>query len=71
MDVRQPAEAGKAFETLFAAGDLALVHGSWTMAFPDGRTAEGATAEVLRRSTDGTWKFVIDNPDGPALIGHG
>ncbi|HZX22990.1 MAG TPA: nuclear transport factor 2 family protein [Woeseiaceae bacterium] len=123
MDVRQPAEAGKAFEKLFAAGDLeglmelyepdavftnargahagsvairnvlqgyldtgasirmnesvafeagdlALVHWSWTMAFPDGRTAEGATAEVLRKSTDGTWKFVIDNPDGPALIGH-
>ncbi len=123
MDVRQPAEAGKAFETLFAAGDLeglmelyepdavftnargahvgsvairnvlqgylntgasirtndsvafeagelALVHWSWTMAFPDGRTAEGATAEVLRKQADGTWKFVIDNPDGPALIAH-
>ena len=59
MDVRQPAEAA----------DVARVHGSWTMAFPDGRTAEGATAEVLRRSTDGTWRFIIDNPDGPALIG--
>jgi uncharacterized protein (TIGR02246 family) len=123
MDVRRPAEAGKAFEKLFAAGDLeglmelyepdavftnargahagsdairkvlqgylstgasirmnesvafeagdlALVHWSWTMDFPDGRTAEGATAEVLRRSADGTWKFVLDNPDGPALIGH-
>ncbi len=59
MDVRQPAEAD----------DVARVHGSWTMVFPDGRTAEGATAEVLLRSTDGTWRFVIDNPDGPALIG--
>jgi len=54
----------------FEAGDLALVHWAWTMAFPDGRTAEGATAEVLRRQDDGTWKFVIDNPDGPALIDH-
>ena len=123
MDVRHPAEAGKAFETLFAAGDLeglmelyepdavftnargahagstairgvlqgyldtgatirmnesvafeagdlALVHWSWTMTFPDGRTAQGATAEVLRKSTGGTWRFVIDNPDGPALIAH-
>lgn len=54
----------------FEAGDLALVHWSWTMTFPDGRTAEGATAEVLRRQSDGSWKFVIDNPDGPALIDH-
>lgn len=54
----------------FEAGELALVHWSWTMAFPDGRTAEGATAEVLRRQADGTWKFVIDNPDGPSLIEH-
>jgi ketosteroid isomerase-like protein len=54
----------------FQAGDLALVHWSWTMDFPDGRQAEGATAEVLRRQPDGSWKFLIDNPDGPALIGH-
>ena len=54
----------------FEAGDLALVHWSWTMDFPDGRQAEGATAEVLRRQPDGSWKFLIDNPDGPALIGH-
>jgi hypothetical protein len=40
------------------------------MNFPDGRVAEGATAEVLRSQPDGTWKFVIDNPDGPALIDH-
>ena len=33
--------------------------------------AEGATAEVLRRHPDGSWKFVIDNPDGQGLISHG
>ena len=54
----------------FEAGDLALVHWSWTMTFPDGREARGATAEVLRRQPDGSWRFLIDNPDGPALIGH-
>jgi len=54
----------------FEAGDLALVHWAWTMNFPDGRVAEGATAEVLRRQDDGSWKFIIDNPDGPALIDH-
>jgi ketosteroid isomerase-like protein len=55
----------------FEAGDLALVHWSWTMRLTDGREAEGATAEVLRRQADGSWKFLIDNPDGPALISHG
>jgi len=54
----------------FEAGELALVHWAWTMTFPDGRVAEGATAEVLRRQSDGSWKFIIDNPDGPALIDH-
>lgn len=54
----------------FEAGDLALVHWSWTMNFPDGREAQGATAEVLRRQPDGSWRFLIDNPDGPALISH-
>ncbi len=54
----------------FEAGELALVHWAWTMTFPDGRVAEGATAEVLRRQSDGSWRFIIDNPDGPALIGH-
>ena len=54
----------------FVASELALVHWAWTMTFPDGRVAEGATAEVLRRQSDGSWKFIIDNPDGPALIGH-
>lgn len=55
---------------VFEAGDLALVHWSWTMKFPDGRVGEGATAEVLRRQDDGSWRFVIDNRDGPALIDH-
>lgn len=54
----------------FEVGELALVHWAWTMTFSDGRVAEGATAEVLRRQSDGTWKFIIDNPDGPALVGH-
>ena len=54
----------------FEAGDLALVHWAWTMKFPDERVAEGATAEVLRRQSDGSWKFIIDNPDGPTLISH-
>jgi uncharacterized protein (TIGR02246 family) len=55
---------------VFEAADLALVHWSWTVVDRDGSTTEGASAEVLRRRADGTWKFIIDNSDGSALVGH-
>ena len=49
-------------------GDLALVTGIWSF---DGTGADGEpvrlkarNADVLRRQTDGTWRFVIDNPWG-------
>jgi ketosteroid isomerase-like protein len=53
---------------VFAAGELALIHTPWTMHLPNGATPEGATAEVVRRQPDGTWKYIIDNPDGVALL---
>ena len=46
-------------------GDIALTHNVWTM--PDG--GGGVTAEVLRKQTDGTWKYVVDNPVGGAVTG--
>jgi ketosteroid isomerase-like protein len=55
---------------VFPAGDLALMHTPWTMTLPDGASSEGATAEVVRRQADGGWKYIIDNPDGTALLGH-
>ena len=54
---------------VFQADDIALVHWAWTVTAPDGATVDGASAEVLRRQADGSWKFIIDNSDGPALIG--
>jgi uncharacterized protein (TIGR02246 family) len=53
----------------FEVDDLALVHWSWTVYARDGSTARGVSAEVLRRQSDGTWKFVLDNSDGAALVG--
>ena len=53
----------------FEAGHIALVHWSWTVGHSDGSTTEGVSAEVLRRQADGSWKFVIDNSDGSALVG--
>ncbi len=55
---------------VFSAADLALIHTPWTMQMPDGSAPSGATAEVVRRQSDGTWKYIIDNPDGTALLGH-
>ena len=50
------------------AGGLALVAGAWSFngTGPDGSavTLTGRNGDVLRRQTDGSWKFVIDNPWG-------
>jgi uncharacterized protein (TIGR02246 family) len=48
--------------------DLALVTGVWSFdgTGPDGEPVrlQARNADVLRRQTDGTWRFVIDNPWG-------
>ena len=48
--------------------DLALVVGVWSFegTAPDGQPVKLAAnnADVLRRQSDGTWRFVIDNPWG-------
>ena len=56
-------------KSTFKTGDLALTHGSWTLAgtAPDGSALNlsGNTTEVLRQQSDGTWLYVIDLPDDP------
>jgi uncharacterized protein (TIGR02246 family) len=48
--------------------DLALVIGVWSFngTGPDGEPVrlKAHNADVLRRQTDGSWRFVIDNPWG-------
>jgi uncharacterized protein (TIGR02246 family) len=50
------------------SNDLALLHSSWTLSGtgPDGSpmNLSGTTADVVRRQSDGTWLFAIDNPWG-------
>jgi ketosteroid isomerase-like protein len=48
------------------SGDVAMVTGSWTLEGkdPDGNAVmmDGHYADVVRRQSDGSWLFVIDNP---------
>ena len=49
-------------------GDIALLHSAWSISgtAPDGSAVNetGKGIEVVRRQADGTWKFIIDNPNG-------
>lgn len=49
-------------------GELAMTRGTWKLAGtdPDGNPIEmgGRSVEVVRRQSDGSWKFVIDDPNG-------
>ena len=48
------------------AGDLAVLYSEWAIASngPDGKRAEmsGRSVEIVRRQTDGSWRFAIDDP---------
>ena len=50
------------------SGDTALLRGKWQVngTGPDGRPVEmrGNSIEILRRQSDGSWRFVIDHPLG-------
>jgi uncharacterized protein (TIGR02246 family) len=50
------------------SGDLALTHAKWRLTPEGGEAMEGATAEVLRRQSDGTWLYVVDNPWGTSVL---
>ncbi len=52
----------------FEAGDVALIQNEWTMQLADGKQLSGITAEVARRQPDGTWLYLINSPDGAALL---
>lgn len=53
---------------IIEAGDLALLISKWTLkgTDPTGSPVDlsGQTSDVVRRQSDGSWLFVIDNPYG-------
>ncbi len=50
------------------SGDIALLYSRWFMTGtgPDGNSVNmsGRGREVVRRQRDGTWRFIIDDPNG-------
>ena len=59
-------------DKIFRTDDVALIFSSWSLngTGPDGNPLEmkGQTTDVVRRQADGTWCFVIDNPQGAAAM---
>ena len=55
-------------EKTLLAGDTAMVIGNWTLKGTDADgndiEASGRYADTVRRQSDGSWLFVIDNPNG-------
>ena len=55
-------------EKTLVSGDTALVIGNWRVHGRDSDGNEidtgGRYADVVRRQSDGSWLFVIDNPNG-------
>jgi len=54
--------------TAVQAGDIAMLASTWSLVGtgPDGKPVRmsGQGREVVRRQPDGTWRFVIDAPNG-------
>ena len=51
-------------------GDLALTHTKVRFALPGQEPLERpvGSAEIARRQSDGTWRYVVDNSLGPAIL---
>jgi ketosteroid isomerase-like protein len=49
-------------------GDLAVSLDHWTLQPAEGDALEATTSDVLRRQADGSWKYLIDNPFGAAVV---
>ena len=54
-------------KVLRGGDDVAMVYNDWQMTVtgPDGKTQEssGKALEVVRRQADGSWKYVVDDPN--------
>jgi len=67
---RRPRMTLETRSVVIFADNLAVLHGDWVLeaapADATAKTTRGLSTEVARRQTDGSWRFVIDNPHTPA-----
>jgi uncharacterized protein (TIGR02246 family) len=66
---RRPQMTIKTRSAVMFDDSLAVLHGDWVLepapADETGSTTRGLSTEVVRRQPDGSWRFVIDNPNTP------
>ncbi|MEY2422271.1 MAG: hypothetical protein QOI95_2338 [Acidimicrobiaceae bacterium] len=48
-------------------GEIAMLSNEWTLTI-DGAPVSATTAEVARKQSDGSWRYVIDNPDAVGSV---
>jgi len=61
---RMELETRKVIES---AEGLSLLHASWTL-HREGQARSGLSTEVVRRQSNGTWLFVLDEPRTPGSV---
>jgi uncharacterized protein (TIGR02246 family) len=60
-----PMKLRGAYAHVYVAGDIALCRLKWEMMGADGWIeSDGVSAEVLKRGSDGRWRFKIDDANG-------
>ena len=50
--------------SIYENGDIALIKSVWKYESEKDRVEEGTAIEVLKKTNEGRWVFVIDNPYG-------
>jgi ketosteroid isomerase-like protein len=55
--------------SIHEAGGVALLYSKWSLSDGQGGAPAmgGSTVEVVRKQTDGSWRFIIDDPYGGAM----
>ena len=64
LDIRPSIESEVLSEVI--VDDIALLRANWRVIAPDGTVlAEGQSTEVAKKAKDGSWRYLIDCPNGP------
>ncbi len=65
--LRIPGEMISRNSFCIVSGDLALLRADWSISNQNELLAQGSSAEIARRQSDGSWRSVIDYAIGASL----